>query len=57
MTNAAAPEVPGAQFAPRVLVPVSIGRTTINLYQCVDSYMQPNERAHAYHINLTALKS
>jgi hypothetical protein len=40
-----------------MLVPVSVGRTTVNLYQCVDSSMHPHERAHVYHINLTALKS
>jgi hypothetical protein len=57
MTNAAAPAAPGAPFAPCALVPISIGRTTVNLYQCVDSSMQPHERAHVYHINLTALKS
>jgi hypothetical protein len=57
MTNATAPAAPGAPFAPCALVPISVGRTTINLYQCVDSSMQPQERAHMYHINLTALKS
>jgi hypothetical protein len=57
MTNAAAPAAPGAPLAPRALVPVSVGRTTVNLYQCVDSSMQPHECVHAYHINLIALKS
>jgi hypothetical protein len=57
MTDAAAPMAPGAPFAPCALVPISISRTTVNLYQCVDSSMQPHERAHAYHMNLTALKS
>jgi hypothetical protein len=57
MTDAAAPALPGAPFASCTLVPVSIGRTTVNLYQCVDSSMQPHKHAHAYHINLTALKS
>jgi hypothetical protein len=57
MTNAAAPAAPGAPFAPRALVPVSVGCTTVNLYQCVDNSMQPHEHVQTYHINLTALKS
>jgi hypothetical protein len=57
MFNAVAPANPGTPFAPCALVPVSIGRTSINLYQCVDNSIQPHEQAHAYHINLTAPSS
>jgi hypothetical protein len=57
MTDAPAPAAPGAPFAPFALVPVSIGRTTVHVYPCMDSSMQPHERAHAYHITLTALSS
>ncbi len=55
MTNAPAPAALGAPFALRTLVPVSIGRTTVHVYPCVDSSMQPHERAHAYHITLIVL--
>jgi hypothetical protein len=57
MSNAMPPAAPGAPFALHVLVPISVGRTSVNLYQCLDSSMQPHEQAHAYHINLTVLSS
>jgi hypothetical protein len=57
MTNATAPAAPGAPFAPRMLVPISVGCTSVNLYPCVDSSMQPHNQAQAYHINMTALSS
>ncbi len=42
-------------FAPRTLVPVSVGRTTANSYPAVDHTMMIHERAHAFQINKTAL--
>jgi hypothetical protein len=45
----------GAPFAPRALVPISVGWPTVYVYPCMDSTMLPHERAHVYHINLTAL--
>jgi hypothetical protein len=57
MTNAQPPAAPGAPFAPRVLVPISVGRSTVYIYPCVDNSMQPHKRAHAYHITLTVLTS
>jgi hypothetical protein len=57
MTDAPQPAAPGAPFAPCVLVPISVGRSTIYVYPCVDKSMQPHKRAHAYHITLTALSS
>ena len=47
--------VVGTSFAPKTLVPVSVGRTTVNLYPVVDTTMQVHERAHAFQINKTAL--
>jgi hypothetical protein len=57
MTNTPLPAAPGAPFALRVLVPISVGLSTVYFYPCVDNSMQPHERAHAYHITLTALTS
>ena len=56
MTDAAQ-AVAGTSFAPKTLVPVSVGRTTVNLYPVVDTTMQVHERAHAFQINKTALAS
>jgi hypothetical protein len=44
-------------FAPRALVLVNIGRGTVNLYPVVNQTMATHERAHAFHINKTALSS
>jgi len=44
-------------FVPRALVPVTVGRSTINLYPIIDGNMATHERAHAFHINKTALLS
>jgi len=44
-------------FAPRALVPVNTGRGTVNLYPVIDQTMATHERAHAFHINKTALSS
>ena len=44
-------------FVPHALVPVTVGRSTINLYPIIDSNMATHERAHAFHINKTALLS
>jgi len=44
-------------FAPRALVPINIGRGTVNLYPVIDQTMATHERAHAFHINKTALSS
>jgi hypothetical protein len=57
MAEAAAAAQPGAPFVPCMLVPISVGRSTVYVYPCVESTMQPHERAHAYHITLTALTS
>jgi hypothetical protein len=44
-------------FAPRALVPVSVGRTTVNLYPVIDPGMPVEERAHVFQVNKTALAS
>ena len=49
--------VAAGAFAPRALIPVSVGRFTINLYPVVDRTMSVQERAHAFQINKTALLS
>ncbi len=49
--------VAGMSFAPKTLVPVSVGRTTVNLYPVVNTTMQVHERAHAFQINKTGLLS
>ena len=41
----------GGPFIPRALVPVHVGRSTVNLYPIIDTSMATHERAHAYHIN------
>ncbi len=45
----------GGPFAPRALVTVNIGRATVNLYPVINQSMATHERAHAFHINKTAL--
>ena len=57
MSEAAVVAQAGAPFAPRALVPISVGRSTVYVYPGIDSTMLPHERAHVYHINLTALTS
>ncbi len=47
----------GRTLIPRALVPVNVGRSTVNLYPIIDPSMATHERAHAYHINKTALSS
>ena len=42
-------------FVSRALVPVTVGRSTINLYPIIDDNMATHEQAHAFHINKTAL--
>ncbi len=54
MTDAAQAIV-GTSFAPKTLVPVSVGRTTVNLYPVVDTMMLVHECTHAFQINKTAL--
>ena len=54
MSDAAQAAV-GTSFAPKTLVPVSVGRTTMNLYPVVDTTMLVHEHAHAFQINKTAL--
>jgi hypothetical protein len=44
-------------FAPRALIPMSVGHFTINLYPIVDHTMLVQERAHAFQINKTTLLS
>jgi hypothetical protein len=57
MSEAAVIAQAGAPFAPRALVPISVGRLTVYVYPGINSTMLPHEGAHAYHINLTALTS
>jgi hypothetical protein len=57
MTNAKLPASHGTPFAPIALVPIAVGRTTVNLYKVIDPGMQVEERANAYQINKTALAS
>jgi hypothetical protein len=45
----------GTPFALRALVPVRVGALTIMLYPIVDPSMLPQEQAHAFHYNKTAL--
>ena len=44
-------------FVLRPLVPVTVGRSTINLYSIIAGNMATHEQAHAFHINKTALLS
>jgi hypothetical protein len=55
MTNTPAPL--GTPFALKSLVQVCVGPTMINLYPVIDQTMRPHERAHAFHINKTALSA
>ena len=55
MTDTKLPASHGTPFAPRVLVPVAVGRTSVNLYAVIDPGMHVEERAHAFRINKTAL--
>ncbi len=45
----------GTSFAPKMLVLVLVGRTTVNLYPIVDTMMLVHERTHAFQINKTTL--
>jgi hypothetical protein len=47
MTDAKLPVPHGTPFAPRALVPVAVGRSTVNLYPVIDPSMPVEERAHA----------
>ncbi len=44
-------------FVLRALVPVTVGRSTINLYPVINGNMATHKQAHAFHINKTALSS
>ena len=57
MSDSHSPTRASAPFAPRALEPVTVGRTAVNLYPVIDQGMPPHERAHAFHINVTALSS
>ncbi len=48
---------PGTPFAPHALVPITIGRATVNLYLVIDQTMLPHKWAHTFHINKMALSS
>ncbi len=54
MTDAAQAIV-GTSFAPKMLVPVSVGCTTKNFYPIINTTLLVHERAHAFQINKTAL--
>jgi hypothetical protein len=45
----------GGPFTPRALVPVNVGRATVNLFLVIDQSMATHEHAHVFHINKTAL--
>ena len=47
----------GGPFIPCAHVSVNVGRATVNLYPVIDPGMATHERAHAFHINKTALLS
>ncbi len=47
--------VVGTSFAPKTLVPVSVGCTTVNFYPIINTTLLVHERAHASQINKTAL--
>ncbi len=56
MTNSTPrPASSSGPFAPLALVPVNIGRGTVDLYPVIDQTMATHEQAHAFHINNTAL--
>ncbi len=57
MSNPPTPAGMGTPFAPRLLVPVWVGLTTISLSHVVDPLMQPHKHAHAFYINKTALSA
>ncbi len=57
MTNTKLSALHGTPFAPRALVPVTVGRTSVNLYAIINPGMHVEERAHAFQINKTALAS
>ncbi len=57
MTDSKLPTLHGTPFAPRALVPVSVGHTTVNLYPVIDPGMPVEERAHAFQVNKTAQAS
>jgi hypothetical protein len=48
---------PGTPFALHALVPITVGRATIDLYPVIDQTMLPHKRAHTFHINKIALSS
>jgi hypothetical protein len=57
MTDSKLPTLHGTPFAPRALVPVSIGHATVNLYPVIDPSMPVEERTYAFQVNKTALAS
>ncbi len=57
MTDSKLPTLHDTLFASRALVPVSVGRTTVNLYPVINPSMPVEERAHAFQVNKTALAS
>jgi hypothetical protein len=54
MTDAAQAVV-GTSFAPKTLVLVSVGCTTVNFYPIINTTLLVHEHAHAFQINKTAL--
>jgi hypothetical protein len=57
MADSKLPASHGTPFAPRALLPVTVGHSTVNLYPVIDPGMPVEERAHAYQVNKTALAS
>jgi glycine cleavage system regulatory protein len=57
MSDSHSPAGASTPFAPRAFVPVTVGHTAVNLYPVINQSMPPHERAHAFHINVTALSS
>ena len=54
-TRVAAAAKSGDLFVPRPLIPVTIGKATLQLYPVITSEMKPPEQAHAFQVNKTAL--
>jgi hypothetical protein len=48
---------PGTPLAPRALMPINVGWSTVDLYPIIDQTMQPHKHAHVFYINKTTLSS
>ena len=57
MSDAAITPVTWGRFTPKTLVAVCVSSYTVNLYLVVEETMEVHERAHAFHVNESALAS